>query len=53
MVARYDGEAPLEDRGLFAWLHNYRRVVTRWEHYVENYPAWCSSPARESCSARL
>ena len=22
---------------LFAWLHNCRRVVTRWERYVENY----------------
>ena len=22
---------------LFAWLHNCRRVVTRWEHYVGNY----------------
>jgi transposase len=22
---------------LFAWLHNGRRVVTRWERYVENY----------------
>jgi transposase len=22
---------------LFAWLHNSRRVVTRWERHVENY----------------
>ena len=22
---------------LFAWLHNYRRLVTRWERYAENY----------------
>lgn len=22
---------------LFAWLHNCRRVVTRWERHVENY----------------
>ena len=22
---------------LFAWLHNFRRVVTRWEYYPENY----------------
>jgi transposase len=21
----------------FAWLHNYRRVVTRWERHVDNY----------------
>ena len=22
---------------LFAWLHNFRRVVTRWEHKPANY----------------
>lgn len=22
---------------LFAWLHNCRRVATRWERHVENY----------------
>jgi transposase len=22
---------------LFAWLHNYRRVVTRWERYPDNF----------------
>ena len=22
---------------LFAWLGNFRRVVTRWEYHVENY----------------
>jgi transposase len=22
---------------LFAWLHNYRRIVTRWEHHAENF----------------
>jgi transposase len=22
---------------MFAWLHNYRRVVTRWERHAENY----------------
>lgn len=21
----------------FAWMHNFRRVVIRWEHHVENY----------------
>jgi transposase len=23
---------------LFAWLHNFRRVVIRWEYYPENFP---------------
>jgi transposase len=22
---------------LFAWLHNYRRIATRFDYYVENY----------------
>ena len=22
---------------LFAWLHNYRRIVTRWERLAENF----------------
>ena len=22
---------------LFAWLHNFRRIVTRWEYKLENY----------------
>ena len=22
---------------LFAWLHNYRRVVTRWEYHAANF----------------
>ena len=22
---------------LFAWLHHFRRVVTRWEYHVENF----------------
>jgi hypothetical protein len=34
---------------LFAWLHNCRRVVTRWERHVENYLGWCSSPVPASC----
>ena len=21
----------------FAWLHNYRRLVTRWEYHIENF----------------
>ncbi|HXX13860.1 MAG TPA: transposase, partial [Candidatus Eremiobacteraceae bacterium] len=24
---------------LFAWLHNFRRVVIRWEYYPENFLA--------------
>ena len=24
---------------LFAWLHNFRRVVTRWEYYPDNFLA--------------
>ena len=24
-------------RPLFSWLHNFRRVVTRWERHVGNY----------------
>ena len=22
---------------LFAWLHNFRRIVVRWDYYPENY----------------
>lgn len=22
---------------LFSWLHGFRRIVTRWEYYVENF----------------
>jgi len=25
---------------LFAWLHNFRRIVVRWERHVENYLAF-------------
>lgn len=25
---------------LFAWLHNFRRIVTRWEYHVDNYLAF-------------
>jgi len=21
----------------FAWMHNFRRIVTRWEHHIENF----------------
>jgi len=26
-----------KSNALFAWLHNYRRIVVRWEHYPENF----------------
>ena len=22
---------------LFAWMHNFRRLVNRWEYHIENY----------------
>ena len=22
---------------LFAWMHNYRRLVTRWEYHIDNF----------------
>jgi transposase len=22
---------------LFAWMHNFRRLVNRWEYLIENY----------------
>lgn len=22
---------------VFAWLHNFRRLITRWEHHIENF----------------
>ena len=25
---------------LFAWMHNYRRLVVRWEYDLENYAAF-------------
>jgi transposase len=25
---------------LFAWLHNFRRLVVRWEYHAENYLAF-------------
>ena len=32
-------QAPLGRRTVFAWLHNSRRLVTRWERHVENFVA--------------
>jgi hypothetical protein len=26
----------------FSWLHNFRRVVIRWEYHPENFSGWCS-----------
>jgi hypothetical protein len=34
---------------LFAWLHNYRRVVTRWESTRQISLAWSNSRAFWSC----
>lgn len=36
---------------LFAWLHNFRRIVTRWEYKSQNYLGMVSSDASLSCSA--
>jgi transposase len=27
---------------LFAWLHNFKRIGTRYEYYAENFLACCS-----------
>ena len=24
----------------FAWMHNFRRLVTRWEYHIENFPGF-------------
>ena len=36
-LRRYRGRWKVER--LFAWLHNYRRIVVRWERYPENFLA--------------
>lgn len=33
---------------LFAWLHNFRRLVIRWEYHVVNFLAWSAWVARKS-----
>ena len=33
----YAVSPPLEDGTLFAWLHNFRRLVIRWEYYPNNF----------------
>ena len=38
---------------LFAWLHNCRRVVTRWERHLGNYLGMVRSPVPGSCSGHL
>jgi transposase len=39
---------------LFAWLHNCRCVVTRWERHVGNYLGMVQlSPVPGSCSGHL
>jgi hypothetical protein len=25
---------------LFAWMHNFRRLVTRWEYRIEHFPGF-------------
>ena len=25
---------------LFAWMHHFRRLVTRWEYHIENFPGF-------------
>jgi transposase len=36
---------------LFAWLQNFRRLVTRWEYHADNFLGSCSSDASSSCCA--
>jgi hypothetical protein len=35
---------------LFAWMHNFRRLVTRWEPHIENFLASSTLPAFTCCS---
>jgi len=35
---------------LFAWLHQFRRLVVRWEYRVETFSAWFAWAACKSCS---
>ena len=37
----------------FAWLHNFRRVVTRWERHLENYLGMVQLACARTCSGRL
>ena len=34
-LRRYRGRWKVER--LFAWMQNYRRLVTRWEYHIENF----------------
>jgi transposase len=38
---------------LFAWLANFRRLVTRYERHVENFLAFVQRPASSSSRAGL
>ncbi len=38
---------------LFAWLHNCRRVVTRWERHIGNYLGMVQLACAGSCSGHL
>jgi transposase len=35
MLRRYHRDWKVER--LFAWMHNFRRLVTRWEYHIENF----------------
>jgi transposase len=37
MAGRCDARSAAKIERLFAWLHNCRRMVTRWERNVGNY----------------
>jgi transposase len=36
---------------LFAWLHNSRRLVTRWEYSIDNFLGFLRSRAPKFCTA--
>jgi transposase len=35
---------------LFAWMHNFRRLVTRWEYHIENFLGFLTLRASTCCS---
>jgi transposase len=34
---------------LFAWMHNFRRIVTRWEYHIENFLGFVHLAAFACC----
>jgi hypothetical protein len=42
---------PLENRAAVAWLQNFRRLVTRYEHSLENFTGCSISLVPSSCCA--